>query len=220
MEGVFTAQERSFDEIRHVGVAIAAINAEQRHIGLLHRDAESNDVLMLHLAFHRDLRNEPAKAKYLWIDPPILAERLIHVAAWCRLIWNSNQDDFPYAFSEPGECFDAETGKFLIGPTKYGLTCATFVLALFDVAGLKLVNYATWPTGRPGDREWQEYVVAQLPPTEVAHIEAVRSEVGSVRFRPEEVAGAATVSPLPVDFATAVERGEKILKRLEAVSKP
>ena len=220
MDGVFTTQERSFDEIRHVGIAIAAINAEQRHIGLLHRDPESNDVMMLHLAFHHDLRNEPAKTKYLWIDPPILAERLIHVAAWCRLVWSANQDDFPYSFSQPEECFDSENGKFLIGPTRLGLTCATFVLALFDVAGLKLVNYATWPTGRPGDREWQEFVVAQLPPTEVAHIEDMRSEVGSARFRPEEVAGAATVSPLPVDFVTAVERGERILERLEADSKP
>ena len=62
----------------------------------------------------------------------------------------------------PNDCFDAETGEFLIGPTRYGLTCADLALAVFDLAGLRLARYETWPIGRPGDREWQLWVADQL----------------------------------------------------------
>lgn len=218
MDRVFAAHERSFDQLRHVAIAIAAIDSEQRHVGILHKDAQTETVLMLDLAWHHRLRNQPPQSKYLWVDPAIPARRLVQVAAWCRKIWRSNRTRIPYAFSMPNDCFEAETGTFLIGPTRHGLTCATFILAVFDVAGLKLANYVSWPIDRPGDREWQEKVVASLQADSAddTHINAARAEIGSgaARFRPEEVAGAATVWPLPAEFAVAVERGAMILEKL------
>jgi len=94
------------------------------------------------------------------------------------------------------------------------------VLGVFDLAGLTLIRYETWPTDRPGDREWQQFIVTALessnPPASPEHIQAIRNEVGSVRFRPEEVAAAATAAPLPAEFEICTERAEEILQRLES----
>jgi hypothetical protein len=118
----------------------------------------------------------------------------------------------PYAFSPPNTCFDEATGRYLLGPTRMGLTCATFVLAIFDAARLPLVDYSSWPTHRPGDAEWQQKVISMLRGrVSHAHISAMERDVGGARYRPEEIAGAATVSPLPSAFSIAEARANAIL---------
>jgi len=217
MDRVHSVDEKPFEGVQHAAVAIRGSVGGQRHLGILHRDIDSNSVLMLHLAWHHQLRNESPKPAYLWVDPAIHPRRLAQVAAICRLIWRMNQKGgLPYGFSPPNDCFDAKTGRYLLGPTQHGLTCATFVLAVFHRAGLQLVQYETWPIGREGDVEWQRNIVAMLQQgASTEHIEAVSSELGAVRYRPEEVAGAVTMSALPVDFETAVDRGQQILDRLQ-----
>ncbi len=113
-----------------------------RHIGILHQDEGSDAFLMLHLAWHHRLRKEAPPVGFLWVDPAIHPRRLVQVAAICRKIWKANSaGGIPYAFSPPNDCFDVDSGKYLFGPTRLGLTCATFILALFHVAGLQLVKY-------------------------------------------------------------------------------
>jgi len=221
IERLFTQRQRAFSSIAHAAIAIRSVGSAQRHIGVLHREGGSDDVVLLHLAWHHDLRNQPPGPNYLWIDMPIPAIRLRQVAAICRKVWRSNQGDVPYAFSPPNDCFDESTGRFLLGPTRHGLTCATFVLAVFETAGLPLVQYETWPDRGAEDRQWQEFVVRQLResnlPASNEHIAAVQSEIGAIRFRPEEVAGAATVSELPAAFDLVQPLGELLLEKLATV---
>ncbi len=92
------------------------------------------------------------------------------------------------------------------------------MLAVFHRAGLALVRYDTWPLNRPGDAEWQKRIVAALgatPDATADHMRAVEHDVGvTVRYRPEEVASAATVDRIPVDFLVAEERAALLLTRL------
>src|SRR6185503_13834023 len=82
-------------------------------------------------------RNEAPDPDFLWVNPAAHPKRLVQVAALCRKIWRANQSgSIPYAFSPPNDCFDTNTGAFLFGPTRHGLTCASFVLAVFHHAGL------------------------------------------------------------------------------------
>jgi hypothetical protein len=219
MDRVHASKDRPFDEIAFAALAICAVNGEQRHIGVLHRESSesASSVSLLHLAWNYQLRNENPRATYVWIDVPIHPSRLRQVASICRQIWRANNRYVPFGLSLPNDCFDENTGRFLLGPTKHGLTCATFTLAVFDRAGLRLAQYETWPIGRSGDREWQDWVASELesngaPPE---HVDAVRHDAGKVaRFRPEDVAGAATVTPLPSDFTTASSRAQYIVSRL------
>lgn len=206
----------------HAGVAIRSLSPNQRHLGILHRDPTAGETRLLHLAWHHELRDQVPGKAYVWVNPPIPGPRLRQVAAMCRLVDRRNPDGIPYAFSAPNDCFDEQTGKFLFGPTNHGLTCATFVCAVFESVGLKLLDFENWPVDRDGDREWQEAILTALKsgpsPASPEHIQAVRDEIGSVRIRPEQVAGAATVEDLPSDFTTASQRAEGILGILQSHS--
>lgn len=218
MDRVYLQEEKPLSDINHAAIAIQSINSTQRHIGLLHRESDSKEVNLLHLAWHHDLRNHPPNSAYLWVDPEIHPRRMRQVAAFCRKVWRSNEKSVPYAFSPPNDCLSRQTGKFLFGPTRQGLTCASFVLAIFESVGLPLAQYKTWPAVRESDREWQNWIVNQLensqPAASAEHVEAVRSEVGAIRYRPEDVAGAAIASSLPADFASAEKLAAQIVERL------
>lgn len=190
---------------------------EQRHIGVIHRNTESDSFLMLHLRWHCRLSNEEIKGLYLLVDPDIPRKRMRQLAAVCRLVWNANEKGgIPFGFSSPLDCMDPDTFRYLLGPTKLGLTCASFVLAVLHQSGIKLLNYGDWPI-RPEDIEWQKSILESLKGVaQWEHIEALKGEIGrgALRFRPEEVAGAATESPFPVVFPSAEARGKSILELL------
>ena len=134
-ERIYTPTERGFDAIQHLAIGITIVSEGQQHIGLLHRDHSSGNTFLLHLAWHHRLNNSPPKPSYAWVDPVIHPFRARQVAAICRKIWRANPAGIPYGFSPASECFDPETGKFLLGPARIGLTCASFVLAVFEAAG-------------------------------------------------------------------------------------
>lgn len=219
MMRVHSVTSKPLEHVGPVAVAIGTTAPNQRHIGVLHRDADAGRLLMLHLRWHFRLSNDEPDVSFLWVDPAAHPKRLVQVAAICRQVWRANQTGgIPYGFSEPADCLDPETCKFLVGESRLGLTCASFVLAVFHRAGLQLVNYPSWPLNRPGDREWQESIINLLESkgAELNHVAALRSEVGhgAVRYRPEEIAGAATEASLPVAFSLASERGRGILEKL------
>lgn len=214
MERLLDPREHPFAEITFVGIAIKAIDEKHRHTGILYRDHRTSQMVFLHLAFHRKLIAAPPNPTYFWIDPKFSARRLRHLAAKCRQIWDENGCHIPFGFSTPNECFDSETLRFLIGPSKIGLTCATFVLAAFEVTGLKLLQWETWKD-RKDDVEWQRHVVEELKNEEAAasaeHIRAVESSIGAIRVRPEEVAAAGTIAPPAPNFDETVKRAEGVL---------
>ena len=218
---LYSSQQRSFSEIRHVAVVIAVVRQGQQHAGILHKEETLDEVLLAHLAWHNQLKNSEPKDAYLWIDPPIPTLRARQVAARCRQILRANKRGIPYAFSAPNDSFDDETGSFLFGPTRAGLTCASFVLAVFDSAGIRLANYATWPQQRDGDLEWQQFIIEQLEEdgADAEHVAFVRNEIGAVRYRPEDVAGCAAADQLPCRFDVAEPLSEEILKQLESHGK-
>jgi hypothetical protein len=223
MDRVHRASQVAFERLRSAAIAVREIDPQQRHIGLLYSDNGLNRVSFLHLAWHFDLRCEAPRTEYFWVDPAIPTPRLVQLAAVCRLVWRANgKGRIPYGFGPPADCLDSTTGEYLFGPAGSGLTCATFVLAAFRRAGLPLLRYETWPIGRAGDSEWQTRIVAALastPGTITEHADAVRRDVGTtVRFRPEEVAGAATVATIPVDFAVAEAHAAQLLLRLREPS--
>jgi hypothetical protein len=212
----YSPTERSFDQIAFAAIAIKTTSRGQQHLGLLHRNHEANAIEMLHLEWHCELTNELPKQSYFWIPPDIPSRRLRQVAAMCRKVWRSNSDGIGYGFSSPHDCFDRTTGQFLLGPTRHGLTCSSFVVAVFWSSGIPLLKYSTWPRDRAGDIEWQQSVLDTLREGGAAesHIEAVRRGVGSVRLRPEEVAGAAVEYPPSVTFAQASARAAEVLARI------
>ncbi|MGH7131244.1 MAG: hypothetical protein ACREJO_04800 [Phycisphaerales bacterium] len=172
------------------------------HIALVVREADQERALYVHLAWHLLPLDEEFPERYLMVTPDVPEPTLSMVAGWARKILRENPSGIPYGFSLPDGCFDAESGVFRGAPHRLGLTCATFVLAVFELAGYPLANYESWRP-RPEDAVWQAHILSILAKTRNAtpqHVEAVRREAVAVRFRPSEVGGAARLSDHPAEF--------------------
>ncbi len=203
--------------------AVVAIKETQPrffHVGIVHRSDDDPEPRMLHLAWHFNLQNEPADPDYYWVEPGCASFRARQVASICRLVARRHPKGLPYAFSDPDRAIDPMTGDLLLGPTRLGLTCASFVLSVFQAAGLPLVVLSSWPAGRDGDAESQTLILERLEHGNATpeHIAAVRGEIGCVRYRPTEIAAASSIAPPPATL-DQVAQIEEVLRVLITAQK-
>lgn len=201
--GLLSRPERlvgGFEAIEHVAIAVGQLRSDQQHVGLLYR--RNTSVRMLHLAFHFDLRDQEPDSRLLWIRPSLHRSRARSLAAQCRLIAHTYADgQVPYGFRYANSYFERGTGNLILDKEASGLTCATFVLAVFASSGVRLISTEDWPL-RPEDSEWQRKILSLMREggAEAQTIMAAESQIGSARFRPDEVAAASALRFLPAGF--------------------
>ncbi len=221
MDSIRTVPEQYTESFPCCAVAIGDGGGGRLHLGILHTP-KGQPTQFLHLAWHCRLRNTTPPPHYLslWACPELSESGRRLVVAKCGQILRANaKNGIPYGFSSPEHALDPETGAFLFSGTRYGLTCATFVLAVYGAVGIRLAAYATWPSARPGDDEWQTEVLDQLREdgeADADHLAKVQSDIGSVRFRPEEVFAAAAQAPPACGFEQAKLLGAAIRAQLIA----
>jgi hypothetical protein len=213
--------EHPFDTLRFAGVAIQVIGPARFHVGILHRP-ERGETELLHLAWHYDLRNEIPTNRYAWIQPPYPDMRLRAVAAHCRRVWKTHHvSGLPYGFRYRDSKLLTD-GQILHGKTEHGFTCATFVLLLFRAVGIELIDIPSWPA-RDSDKQWhaemmhllREHCSDEATSENIElHLQHLETEQGCARFRPEEVAGAASSDLFPTAFEQACRMGEAIARVL------
>lgn len=185
------------------------------HTGLLFRAADG-ETRVLHLAMHLRLESGTCE-KWVCADPGLDAIELDSVAGFCTLL-NARRPRLPYGF-RLGESRLDESGRFVAGANETGLTCATFVVAVFEWAKVPLIDVSTWEV-RTDDQEAQRELVEVLARSRDAtkeHIAAVKREVGCIRVRAEEVAASSTMSVRPVSFTDAAQIGKEVLAEFSAL---
>jgi hypothetical protein len=205
-----------------VAVAVCRTRYGNTHTGVVYR-AFDGRLLLFHQAWHHDTRNEPLDeartdlgGPFLCVSPDIDRDRARNLAALCELIAGTGES-IAYALrDDPEALFDEHTGRLTL-PNGKGLSCSTFVMSLFRSARLPLVDTTDWPLDRPSDRAFQELLLHVLERTgaDPDHVAAVRAELGCARIRPEEVAGAALFSVLPVRHPDAEVAGRVLVERLD-----
>src|SRR5580700_9995559 len=109
-------RERPFVEITSVALAISS----RPHVGILYRDdaAAPGGAMMIHLAWHHDLRSEEARASYHWIEPDLEPERKRPLARLCKLLarkYVGGARRIKYALRYADGTFDPTSGEFLTG---------------------------------------------------------------------------------------------------------
>ena len=199
------------------GVSFQKADTEQYHVGVVYTSSEDDSTVkkVLNLAGHLDLRSVNLNtAKRCVILPTIPSSLARQISVTCRAIWTKNSENLtPYALSPPSDCFNPLSGDLTLKEDQIGLTCATFVLSVYFSLNIPVLDHNTWLV-REDDRKWQEYVIENYLPAWRAseeHIEQVLEEVGNIRVRPEEVAGAAIVYPPTVEFDEAIVESQKIV---------
>lgn len=189
----------SFDDIDTICVAIGRPRSHlnQQHIGLLYINALSK-VKFLHLAWHFDLKNDDPTNKYLWLDINLDPLNKAHLAAVCEMVYESNKEGIPYGICMDGSGFTKD-GKYTADQIYAGLTCATFVIQVFHSQGFYIVDIPKW-SHKQADKTWQLQIIQALrayAPEEHIQYQLKKIQDGSARFKPEEVAVAASLPNQP-----------------------
>src|SRR5262249_3545344 len=138
-----SSAERQYNELSTVGIAIRGQG--QLHIGVLHRI--DDDVQLCHLRFHHDLVREPPEEGYYWEDCQIFCGGVDRTANGrffaISVAETANDPNIPYGFAFEENCFGND-GTYHAMKIGQGLTCATFIIALFHCAGYPIVKLDTW----------------------------------------------------------------------------
>jgi hypothetical protein len=203
-------------EIEIAAVAIKTAREGQLHVGIAFRESEEVCAL-LHLPWHRRPLRGQLDTTFFWVQHSIDPLRLYAILAFCDLVHQRNPGGVPYGFDAPNDCFDRQTGQSLLGPSGRGLTCATFVLAIYQAVGICLLEFELWPA-RQNDISWQQGIIEDLQRSiggaDAAHIEVVREGIGAIRVRPEEVAGASSAAIHPASFEETISLASEVLAQL------
>lgn len=199
----------SIDNIEGICIAIGRPDSRQKqqHIGFLFMD-EDLEIKFLHLAWHFDLRKESPNKKYLWLDIPLDNLNKIHLATVCASIFRSSQDrsPIPYGICIDGTSFSKD-GNFISHEKHGGLTCATFVIQVFHSQDYPIIDFENWEY-REEDRNWQIKILSLLKEhidSDYLNAQYKKCEESIFRFKPEEVAAAATL-PSPPHGLKALEK--------------
>ena len=213
--------ERPFSDLVSIGIAIKHIGSGQNHVGILYlRDEEPR---FCHLAFHFDLRDEPPQKDYYWddcnslVDDPVNGK--LFIAKMIRV--SEAKKVISYGFHFAGAPF-APDGNFIDFPeVGMGMTCATFVVAVFHSFGFPIVIGETW-LGRNDDAAWQTGMISILERCGASkeHVEAAKDFVGAARYRPEEVAVAATHPEPPLSYGDALSLAAELKTLIQSESGP
>lgn len=199
-----------------LGVAIGYpdLKHDQRHVGLVFKNG-LNQTKFLHLRWHSDLCCEPMPTRYIWMESPLDPITKIHMATYCQTIFEQNSlDGIPYSIFFDDEPF-TETGKYNREKKSSGLTCSTFIMAVFQRQGLDIIDLDRWKH-KQDDKVWQKQIIQLLRSTkhtEQAKLLAKRFRKYKktiARFRPEAVAAAAAL-PNPPYVAEKITEESKLL---------
>jgi hypothetical protein len=94
-----------------------------------------------------------------------------------------------------------------------GMTCATFIMNVFDQLKFRLVEDASWKSRPNQDRKFRDRIAdiaLQAGPRELA--ERIRSETAAFRVKPYELYGSASHSRYPVKFIQAAKLAKTLTK--------
>jgi len=215
LDNVHRASAQSLNLVDTVAVALL-VTENGFHAGMLTRAQPGHPLFFTHLCAYNHLLHDHAAPGdcHIWVSLNIDPYDAELVVASCRLtVKKRGRNKFPYSFSSPKGFFD-ENMEHEEGPDKTGLTCATFVLGVFNAARVDLVRYNSWPI-RPGDLDWRNYVMplVRMPPDLICKVQNGEVEV-SPRYHPLEVAGAAAIGRYPVRFRTARKYARHIYEML------
>ena len=189
------------------------------HVGIAHCSGDT--VYALHLAWDCDLRNEPIEKSrqafptptfvLLEIDP---IEGKYFAGRFRRIAEIESNSRISYClghFPYPETYFDENMIFKSSDPSRIGLNCSAFVIQAFSAALYPIVDITGWPS-RGSDEPIQRWLLCMMERERDRGVNSTitgekvqfaRSQIGSPRVAPEEVAGACmeTRASLPAGFA-------------------
>ncbi len=226
-------------------IVISRNEFDGTHAGLLYKVGA--EVRVIHFAWDDRISDEWSWDR-IWAAPEVEPEEVNALRGWCLRVLKTYQDGrglpnalrlhIAYGVQYGGAHFTQVGFKLglRIGDDSIGLTCATFILALYKTVKVQLVNEESWPIRQDDDRAWlaklrldTDESHAAPKPKDEAEREAERNraqrrrvikqsltdevERGVRRLRPEEVLAACNCE-LPANFQDCEATSLRILAGL------
>lgn len=125
-----------------------------------------------------------------WIAPDLSQEDQRILAATVDAWLDENEGKIPYSVAHPGGVVFKDN-VWVGNEPGQGLTCATFIVELFNELGIPFIDVETWQP-RTGDTEWAERILVVISDSmSPEHIEAQLAKIGqTIRVRPADIAAA------------------------------
>jgi hypothetical protein len=210
------------NQVPWVGILLCRTGDCTTHSGIAFRDGDNGDVLILHMANHLRLSIDPPFPDCIYSVPELLAEDEEYMAGFCRRIHSKNSRSLLYSFEfDPDITFDGPSGGLLTPGA--GLSCATFVAAVFRSAGNPLVRVESWPPKATdadvaARRELIKYWRGSGKPYLVARADEIEPTIRDRRVSPPQVIGASLFRRRrrPVAFSRADPCGRQVAAALAA----
>lgn len=157
-----------------------------------------------------------ASDSLFWIAPDLSHEDQRILAATIDAWLDLNANKIPYSVAHPGGVIFKDN-VWVGNEPGQGLTCATFIVALFDELGIPFIELGSWEE-RAGDVEWAERILVALAPFMSAeHIEAQRERIGTaIRVRPADIAAAGHLIRQDMDAPLPFRDVEPLSATIEA----
>lgn len=176
----------------------------------------------LHLAFHHHFISSDVIStdSYIWQTPKIHPIRLKNVASKCLSIievQKNRSNLLPYAFGYSAKRHFNNEGvyKNYENGEEYGMSCATFILTVFNSVGIDLLDWKNW-TDRVEDRPIFEKLLRTLKFglskgfVSQNHYDNVASEKNVPKIRPEEVFTSSFCLKIPMSFDSCEYMGKYV----------
>ncbi|WP_138464148.1 hypothetical protein [Stenotrophomonas maltophilia] len=173
-------------------LSLSSPERDQFHVAVFFRDGVGAALMYGDLQWHLRARCSEAVAqdRYIWVCPRLDEFDQILLASKAKIWLENNPDAIPYSVSHPVGGVMFRDDKWVGDAPGMGLTCATFVVALFDELGIPFIDSSSWQE-RDGDEEWKKEILTYLsnyPGVTPEHVEAQMSSLGdTVRIRPSDV---------------------------------
>lgn len=198
-----------------IAVAINRNNKEP-HCGIVYPDA-AGQVLMCDMQFEHQLGLRRPPNDYIWVPVRLEPEEVIQIAEFVELVIEQHRlHPLRYSFSYAPDGFDV-TGRLRDG---VGVTCATFIVNIFDRLRLTFVDMGTWRSRPVQDSAFRERIVRYA--VECGNLALARrllAEHQAFRLKPWEVCGSATHNRYPVKFRQATKLAKVVSKFVHKISK-
>lgn len=195
------------------GVQLAvAIKKEPHHThaGVLYHCPFKDKLFLLHMGGPGQVSHDDWNVAWGWCVPRFLKpEEVLQFRVLCHYV-SEQREILPYGFahSRATKLVKAgQLGQLALDPSVRGLTCATFVLAIFATFDVFPLNLESW-TKRPEDKHYIQYIAGFF------NEPALAAEWPCLRYRPEEVVAACMCDNSEVPFNVAGPLGLEIVAKM------
>ncbi len=194
------------------------IKGDRRHCGIAYPTDSGNHELC-DLLTDRVLKSRPIPVDHYWSPVSLRPGEVSAVAAFIERILESHASKaLTYSLIYTANAFDVK-GALIRGD---GLTCATFVVAVFERLSLPIIVPSTWRARPKEDLAFQDEFLANAirdkPKRRISPEAAMRiaQEKPNFRVKPDEVCGAAASGKYPVKFNAAIKLAKEVAAIIEA----